>query len=426
MENITKKTINGIQVYYIQSKKFKTVTWSMVFTHPEGPKHINEFYFLSNALVDNMKQYPSNVLKYRYQASLYGLDAFGSATNIGNNIVNHFVISYPNESYIKEETELSKKAFIFLNEMITNPILRNGKFTKKVLQENLTEAKELHAILKSLNDMYSYYLFSKVFYEDKPDLQFNFPEYEALDDVSIDSFTNSYSELLTNSEVSLFVTGDFQDEVFDQIIQENLHPNIVSIPVVKSSKQYPYDPNKKPKIIREYADVSQSRIFIGYLTNVEYFSDSHPAMSIFNDIFGGFDQSRLFMDIREKNQLAYYVDSSYISDENMVIVSVSTSKKHENLVVEKIKQILEEIIQGNFSDALFEQAKDNSVNSLTGISDSQSVCLLQHIKSFHLTNSGYDVQKRIELYQGVTREDVIRVATTLVLDTVFIYTKEGE
>lgn len=426
MDKITKKSLRRIDVYYINSDKFKTITWSMVFTHPEGPKNINEYYFLSNALVDNMKSYPSNVLKYRYQASLYGLDAFGSATTIGNNIVNHFVISYPNEKYMKEETELSKNAFIFLNEMITNPILRNGKFTKKVLHENVTEAKELQAILKSIHDMFSYYRFTKVIYEDKPGLQYNFPEYDTLDAVTTDTLTNSYLDLFKQSEVSIFVTGDFEPSVFDQIIEEHLHPRIISHSVEKTKKVYPYNPNSKPKIITETADVSQSRIFLGFLTDVDYFSEGHPAMSIFNNIFGGFDQSILFLDIREKSQLAYYVDSNYISDENMVVVSVSTTKKQEDIVIEKIKQILEDIIQGHFSDALLDQAKDNSVNSLTGILDSQSIGLMQQIKSFHLTNTAYDVDQRIELYKNVTREDVIQAAKSLVLDTVYIYTKAGE
>ena len=112
MNQPIKKSINGIDVYYIKSNNFKTITWSMVFTHEKGIDFINEYYFLSNILVDNMKKYPSNVLKYRYQSSLYGLDAFGSAAAIGENIVNHFVITYPNEKYIPDEPNLSKKAFI--------------------------------------------------------------------------------------------------------------------------------------------------------------------------------------------------------------------------------------------------------------------------------------------------------------------------
>ncbi len=425
MENPIKKTINGIDVYYIISDKFKTITWSLVFTHPQGLEKINEYYFLSNALVDNMKKYPSNVIKYRYLSSLYGLDAFGSATSIGANIVNHFVITYPNEIYLAEETELSKKAFIFLNEMVTNPKLRNGMLTKKVLKDNLDEAKELHKILKSIKDMYSYYRFSKVFYQDKPNLQYNFPENDLLDNVTQTSLMDTYKSLFSNDAVSIFVTGNFSEAKFDEIIKNNLNPMIKNHLVKKLKKQYPYNKNNEVKVIKEYDEVSQSRVFIAYLTNVEYFSELHPAMAVFNSVFGGFDQSKLFMEIREKSNLAYYVDSTYIPDENIVVCSLSCEVKNETLVVEKIKSILEEIQKGDFTDELFRQAKDSCVSSLNWISDSQSQYLLQHIKAFHTTDKKYDLEDRINQYKSVTREAVIKVANTLVLDTIYMYTKAG-
>ncbi|XMB72485.1 insulinase family protein [Mycoplasmatota bacterium WC30] len=426
MENPIKKTINGIDVYYIISDKFKTITWSLVFTHPAGLEKINEYYFLSNALVDNMKKYPSNVTKYRYLSSLYGLDAFGSATNIGANIVNHFVITYPNEIYLKEETELSKKAFLFLNEMVTNPKLRNGMITKKVLKENLDEAKELHKILKSIKDMYSYYRFTKVFYQDKPNLQYNFPENDSLDEVTQSSLMDTYNSLFSDDSVSVFVTGNFREAKFDEIIKNNLNPLIKNHPVKKLKKMYPYNKNNEVKIIKEYDEVSQSRVYLGYVTDVEYFSKKHPVMAVFNAIFGGFDQSKLFLEIREKSNLAYYVDTTYIPDENLVLCSISCEVKNESLVVEKIKAILEEVQNGDFSDELFRQAKDSCVSSLNWISDSQSQYLLQHIKAFHTTDKKYDLEDRINQYKAVTREEVIEVANSLILDTVYMYTKAGE
>jgi predicted Zn-dependent peptidase len=426
MDYPIKKRIKGIDVYYIKSTKFKTITWSMVFTHPEGQEKINEYYFISNALVDNMKKYPSNVLKYRYQSKLYGLDAFGSASSVGNNIINNFVVTYPNEKYITEEPELSKKAFIFLNEIVTNPSLRLGKFTKKVYKDNLDEAKELHTLLKSVKDMHAYYKFTKIFYEDKPNLQFNFPENDKLDQITLESFTETYYDLFTKDSVSIFVTGDFDEELFDQIITENLSDRIVNNSVKKAKRVFPYKKDTEPKIKREYDDVSQARIFIGYLTDVEYYSEDHPTLAVMNNIFGGFDQSILFMEIREKNNQAYYVDSNYIPDEQMVVVSISTSFDQEESVIEQTKLILERIQNGDFSEDIFEQAKNNCIHSLEIMGDSQARYLLQHIKSYHLNNERYDLKKRTDLYKKVTKEDVIRVAKSLVLDTVYINTKRGD
>ena len=145
-----------------------------------------------------------------------------------------------------------------------------------------------------------------------------------------------------------------------------------------------------------------------------------------NNIFGGFDQSKLFMEIREKQNLSYYVDSNYQPEENLVTVSLSTAKSNEDIAIEKVKDILDEIKVGDFSDELFNQAKDNCVNSLESLVDSQSRYLLQHIKSYHLTGERYDLENRISLYSSITKEDVIRAANTLILDTVYLYTKRGD
>lgn len=426
MDQPIKKNINGIDVYYIQSDKFKTITWSFVFVHPKGTYHSNEYYFLSNILVDNMKKYPTFVKKYRYLSSLYGLDAFSSAMTIGANIINQFVVTYPNEIYIDGEEDLSEKAFIFLNEIITNPKMREGKLTKKVYKDSIDEAKQSFRILKSDKDMFAYYQFAKAYYEDKPDLQYNFPDMDRLSETSLDTLTQAYFELFSKNRISLFVTGNFSEDKFDQIIERNLPDRLKSCYTPVEHRNYPYQTNKEPNIIHETSNVKQSRIYIGYQTNVGYYSDLHPAMSVFNDIFGGFDQSLLFMDIRERSNLAYFVYSHYIPDEQTIVVPVLTDFDHEEEVIEKIKENLTAIQRGEFSDILFEQAKNNALSSLYSIYDSQPVYLMQHIKTYHLKNERYNLEERIHIYENITKGDIIKVANTLVLDTIYVMTKAGE
>lgn len=426
MENPIKKTINGIDVYYIISDKFKTITWSFICLHPEGRELINEYYFLGNILVDDMQKYPSNELKYRYQSELYGLEAYGSAKNVGNHIFNQFVVTYPNEKYIDGEEQLSTNAFKYLMEIITNPKLRQGRFTKKSLSDNLEEANQLDQLLRSVKDMFAYYEYSNAFYEDKPGLQFNFPEQRALSHVTMESLWEAYQHFFERDAIAIFVTGDIEEAKIDQIIQAHLPAKIKHHPMAVKPKVFPYDPNKEARIIRRYDDVSATRLFIGWQTDVAYFSDRHAAMSVFNNIFGGFDQSRLFMDIREQQHLAYYVDSNYMPDEQMLTVAVSCEKSAEDMIVERVMSILNDIIEGGFSDNLLAQAREDCINSLYSINDSQSTYLFQHIRSYQLFNKKYDLEQRIAAYQSVTREDVCDVAKTLVLDTVFYYTKEDD
>lgn len=422
MENPIKKTINGIDVYYIVSDKYKTITWSLIFLHDQGIEKINEYYFLSNILLDNMKNYPSNEKKYRYLSSLYGLEAFGSAKNIGNHIFNQFVVTYPNELYIEGEDSLSEDAFKFLIDIVENPKMRKGNFTKKVLNDSLEESNQLFNMLKSIKDMHAYYRYSKVFYEDKKELQFDFPTKEYLEKVNLDTLLEAYKDFFNKDKISIFVTGNIDEDKLDDIIKRNLPANFISHEKEVKRKEFPYKTDYRTKIVKEYYDVSQSRIFLGYLTKYKYFSDKHAALSVFNDIFGGFDQSILFTRIREEDNLAYYIDSNYIPDEQNITVSVSCEVKREDDVILKIQKILAEIQDGNFSKELFNQAKDSCISAVKSINDSQSTYLLQHIKTFQLFDKKYDLEERIENYKQVTVDDIIEVANSLVLDTIYLYT----
>ena len=48
---------------------------------------------------------------------------------------------------------------------------------------------------------------------------------------------------------------------------------------------------------------------------------------------------------------------------------------------------------------------------------------MQHIKAYLSKNEKYDLKKRIEEYRNITREDIIEVSKSLVLDTVYTLSK---
>ncbi|HPJ24033.1 MAG TPA: hypothetical protein PK113_03905, partial [Bacillota bacterium] len=75
-------------------------------------------------------------------------------------------------------------------------------------------------------------------------------------------------------------------------------------------------------------------------------------------------------------------------------------------------------------DELLNQAKNNALNALFSINDSQPIYLLQHIKTYHLLNDRYDLERRIKKYRSITKEDVIQAAKSLVLDSIYVYTKD--
>src|SRR5690625_7611044 len=64
----------------------------------------------------------------------------------------------------------------------------------------------------------------------------------------------------------------------------------------------------EPQVIIEKQDIQQAKLHLGYRTNSTYQDDDYHALQVFNGVFGGFPSSKLFINVREKNSLAYYAE----------------------------------------------------------------------------------------------------------------------
>ncbi len=417
-----KKIINNIEIYYIPTKKFKTISCSFVFSNEFEREDFNERHILSDLLVDNMKKYPSSEERNKYLNSLYGLEAFGICTEIGDAIVNHFVVSYPNEKFLPDEKNLSEKAFNFLNEIVTNPKMNKGFLTAKSVKEKVDEAKQMYFSLRQQKPLYAQYQFLTEYYKNNPDRFRIFPDFNKLQNIDKYSVTKVYKKMLMEDNLKIFVIGDFDHDKMDSIIQNNLQvkrPEIIERPLKYNIELF--DIKEVNKTV-EYGDVTQSRIFLGYQVKVDYFSRLHPAMTVFETIFGGFDQARLFQTIREKMHLSYYVQTAYYAEEQILMVALGTNMQDQELAIAKVLEIQKDLQEGNIPDDLFELAKEYCLNTLKRRNDSQTSLLIQHIKSFLRFNKPYDYEMRLKKYEEVNKEEVLEAAKSIELNTIYSYT----
>ena len=89
--------------------------------------------------------------------------------------------------------------------------------------------------------------------------------------------------------------------------------------------------------------MKQGKLHIGYSTPVVFGHEDFPKMQIFNGIFGGYAHSKLFMNVRERESLAYYASSSYASQYGLVFVVSGIEPSNE----EKAKEVIAEQLQSH-------------------------------------------------------------------------------
>ncbi len=83
----------------------------------------------------------------------------------------------------------------------------------------------------------------------------------------------------------------------------------------------------KERQVRE--PIVQAKLNLAYQTNVYYDEPERFALMVFNGLFGGFPHSKLFMNVREKESLAYYASSSVDTFRGFMSVQTGIDEKTE-------------------------------------------------------------------------------------------------
>ena len=175
----------------------------------------------------------------------------------------------------------------------------------------------------------------------------------------------------------------------------------------------------------EELDIAQGKLSMGFITPV---NNRHPQLAefqAFNVIFGAGMTSKLFMNVRERLSLCYYCSSYYDIFKGALFVSCGVAPENRDKAEGEILNQLSEIVNGNISEEEFEAAKHSLCNSYRSISDSPAL-----IENYYFCRSEFGVAcslgECMERIRAVTLADVIRMAASVRLDTVYFLSGNGE
>src|SRR5699024_11859230 len=164
--------------------------------------------------------------------------------------------------------------------------------------------------------------------------------------------------------------------------------------------------------IVESTAIQQAKLHIGYRTNILYKDDQYAALQVFNGLFGAFPNSKLFLNVREKHSLAYYIASRIESHIGLLMVygGVETSEYENTYTI--IAQQLEEIRQGNFTETELTGVQELIVSNVKETLDHPGgtiELLYQQV----LGKKQLTPQLFIKQIEQVTKEAVIKVANEI-------------
>jgi predicted Zn-dependent peptidase len=160
---------------------------------------------------------------------------------------------------------------------------------------------------------------------------------------------------------------------------------------------------------------------MGYRTHIKYGDPDYYALQVFNGIFGGFSHSKLFHNVREKASLAYYVASRLESHKGLMMVMSGIEFKNFELAVNIIKEQMDAMRSGDFTDEEIEQTKAVIENQMLETLDTARgmVEILYHNV---VSKINVPLDQWMKGMQESTKEDIIAVANKVNLDTIYFLT----
>ena len=179
------------------------------------------------------------------------------------------------------------------------------------------------------------------------------------------------------------------------------------------------------KEFHDVMDVAQAKLVMGFRTGIAVPGGDVTAMRLMSALFGGTPHSKLFLNVREKLSLCYYCSSSYDRHKGIVMVQSGVEQKNIEKAREEILRQLQAVQEGDFSAEDLDAAKMSVANSFRTMSD-----YLGGLEAWYLSQAFEKTvltpEQSAEAVGGVTKEQVVKAAQTVSLDTVYQLTGKEE
>ncbi|MBP0726177.1 insulinase family protein [Bacillus sp. RG28] len=415
-------TCNGINVHVIPTEKFKTNTITLKVRGPLNKETVTYRGLLPYVLQSGTSTYPTNGDVRRKLEELYGATFFVDVAKKGDYHVMSFIIDIANEKYLTNQSTLLDEGLSLLAEIWQKPYLENGVFsTRNVDTQKRVQAERIKALnddkLKYANQRLIEEMFKGESYELLPNGILN-----EINNISSENLYEYYQKALKEDMIDLYIVGDVSEEQCKDLIQSNFVTNTSSDFRVDTKKAVAVS---SPNEVIEEQKLNQAKLHIGYTTGISNKDADYFALQVFNGLFGGFSHSKLFINVREKNSLAYYAASRFESHKGLLMVMSGIASENYEKATTIITEQLEEMRKGNFTDDEIDQTKLSIKNSLLEGMDT-AYGIIETLFNDHSGGNNRPIEQWITEIEKVTRDEIIEVSKKIALHTTyFLKGEEG-
>ncbi len=414
----------GINLHVIRNNKFKTNLISIFLTLPLKRETITKEALISAVLRRGSTNYKTSEEMSIALEEMYGASFDCGIEKMGDSHVLKFYLETINEEFLPSSEEILKKAIDMLCDIVFNPLTEKGAFKDEYVA---MEKDNLKQIIEGKIDNKGRYALDRCIeemYQDKPYGLYKYGYVEDLASVTPQELYSSYTTMIQNAKIDIFVSGKIEEAKIQEVILQNKQIQTLEKRQVEMTKNETIEEGTKPNEISEEMDITQGKLVIGLNVREETLDDKYITL-VYNTILGGGANSKLFQNVREKASLAYTAGSNYIRQKSNIFIRCGIEIKNKQKAIDIIKQQLEDMKHGEFSEEDLNNAKRSIISTIDFIPDEQDTQISYYFGQ-EFTGEVVSPEEYKKKVDTICKEQVVNMAKKVTIHTIYFLTGKEE
>lgn len=424
---ITERTIApGVTLRAVQTKKFKTAMLSVTFLEPISAETAASNALIPRVLRQGTQKHPDIQSLSVALDELYGGSIKPIVRKKGEVQCVGFWGSFLDDAFVPEETKILEEATQLLGALVLQPAGEGSGFLPAYVERE--KGNLIDKIRSQINDKMQYALSKtrELMCEGEPYAVDKLGSEQAAQEITGETLYARYQSLLKTAPVCFYYAGSAEPDrveaafrsAFSALPKTERHPIPQTMTVAT--------PAGAVRRETEKMDVTQGKLVLGFRTGGAFRTAEAiaPAM-LFQALYGGSTNSKLFLNVREKLSLCYFANSTLALSKGLLMVysgvEFANFKKAEDEILAQLKACY----TGDVTEEELEAARRSVVRSLRSTSDAQGR-LEEFWLSRVVTGSSFSPEDLAEQVSAVRLDKIEALAKAVALDSVYTLTGRGE
>lgn len=409
----------GFRVFVHPTSKFKTITLALYVHQPLGDQ-ATKLALLPHVLRRGCRTMPDMRTLVRYLEDLFGASMGADVTKIGERQLLILRFEVVNDRFAPKKIHALEKSIQFLWKILSQPVTAKGGLRPDYVAQEKENLKRLIEGMINERMSYAYERCIQEMCRGEAYARYEYGELAEIEPITPKDLLQLHQRLLVEAPIDLFVSGDVEPKKVAAIAKKTFRFGKRKIRPIPATKIHAGNGVLQEHV--EKLDVEQGKMVLGCRTGVRWGEPQTFPLVLYNGLLGAFPHSKLFANVREKEGLAYAVHSSLDHSKGLLFITAGIDPEKYAKCVEVIRQQMTDLAAGKISDDEWEKTRLTITDRVRSREDNPSAKIGSFLE-MSLNGNAMTAAEVIDAVQGVTREQVLKVAALVKPDTIFYLTK---